>query len=154
MTQRFILDENVVILAQKGENNGEERDSTCLRLIAQIIAICHTLVVDHSLWVRYQRQLSVISSDSQIGVSIVSLLANAFRTENKVELRSDASSFPGEDRIPAGSQDDVEIVRLAVASGATLVTTDEPLREALSSTSIQETYNFQVMSPAEVLADL
>ena len=56
MTQRFILHENVVILAQKGENDSGERDPTCMELLTRIIRICHTLVLDVNLWVKYQSQ--------------------------------------------------------------------------------------------------
>ncbi len=35
MTQRFILDENVVIFAQLEQNEQGEKDSTCLELITR-----------------------------------------------------------------------------------------------------------------------
>ena len=57
MTPQFILDENVVILAQRGENDEGRLDSTCLDLIHQIIDICHTIIVDEALWNQYQIQL-------------------------------------------------------------------------------------------------
>ena len=46
MTQRYILDENIVILAQKQENDSAEPDATCLTLFNKIIEICHTIVFD------------------------------------------------------------------------------------------------------------
>jgi len=56
MTQRFILDENVVILALKQENARGEPDPICRDLFTQIIDICHTIVVDPNLWNKYQQQ--------------------------------------------------------------------------------------------------
>ena len=53
MTQRFILDENVAILAQKLENDHGDTDTTCLRLFNEIIEICHSIVFDATLWEKY-----------------------------------------------------------------------------------------------------
>ena len=152
MTQRFILDENVVILAQKAENERGERDLTCLVLLNQIIRICHTVVFDSNLWARCQSQLSRLSGqDALVGIRLLSTLSTAFHTEGKVDLCSNASPFPEEARIPAGSEDDVEIVRLAVETGATLVTTDEALRDDLRSCGVSETYSLKLLSPGEAL---
>jgi rRNA-processing protein FCF1 len=72
--------------------------------------------------------------------------------EDEIQNSGMASpSFEEEAEIPAGSQDDVALVRLAVESGATLVTTDGPLKEALSSSGIQEKYTLQILSPDEGL---
>jgi hypothetical protein len=40
MTQRFILDENVVIYAQLGENEVSDPGPTCMSLMEQIVEIC------------------------------------------------------------------------------------------------------------------
>ena len=77
MTQRFILDENIVILAatsghcnllndaaihlgrkhsdlaEKGETDRGEPDLSCRTLFTQIIEICHTIVLDPTLWDKY-----------------------------------------------------------------------------------------------------
>ncbi|MDA1347586.1 MAG: hypothetical protein O3A47_01780 [Chloroflexi bacterium] len=154
MTERFILDENVVILAQKGENERGERDSTCLNLLASIIRICHTLVVDGGLWAKYQSQLSSLGREPQTGTLVLAVLRNAFRREGKVDYRPETNSFPEEADIPAGSRDDLAIVRLAVETKAALVTTDAPLREVLRSSGVTGTYSLRVLSPAEALEQL
>ena len=56
--QQFILDENVIICAQTGYNDHEELDATCSLLVAEIIRICHTLVIDSPLWSKYEEQLN------------------------------------------------------------------------------------------------
>jgi hypothetical protein len=155
MTQRFILDENVVILAQKRENDRGEPDSTCLNLFTQIITICHTIVVDHNLWSKYQHQLSPPrQSDAQESFRVLAVLDYARQIEGKIEFNDNAPSFLEENSIPQGSRDDVFIVRLAVETRAILVTTDIPLRNALNSCGAQEAYNLQVCSRNDALHQL
>jgi hypothetical protein len=67
MTQRFILDENVAILAQKLENDHGDTDTTCLRLFNEIIEICHSIVFDATLWEKYQIQLQNLPPDQPLG---------------------------------------------------------------------------------------
>ena len=152
MTQRFILDENVVILAQKRENDQEEADSTCLDLLTQIITVCHTIVVDFNLWDKYQHQLGVRSRiGAQAGPLVLALLNRARHTAGKVDFTDNSAPFPEEVDIPQGSQDDVPIVRLAVETGATLVTTDGKLRDDLNASGVQEKHNLQVLCPEKAL---
>ena len=151
MTQRFILDENIVILAQKLENDDGALDSTCRELIDKIIEICHPLVFDIALWDKYYSQLSRLREHDPHGPrSILRLIHLAITVDGKLD-RQDADEFPEESDIPQGSQDDLPVVRLAVHTGATLVTTDEALRDDLNSSGVQEKYNLQVLSPAEAL---
>jgi len=155
MTQRFILDENVVILAQKVEDDSGRHDITCLRLLTQIIQICHTLVVDPILWKKYQSQLSgLTSSGSPVGVGVLRLLANASRTDGKIVVEPDADSFPDEARIPPDSLDDLPIVRLTIATGASLVTTDQALIDDLRGCGLTTTYGLDLWSPDEAIDTL
>ena len=152
MTQRFILDEKIVILAQKGEDDSGARDSACVDLIDRIIDICHTVIVDANLWGRYFSQLGRFSPGGlQGGTSLLRTLTDAARTTGKIEFRPAAAPFPGEVTIPQGSQDDVPLVRLTVETGATLVTTDEALRGDLNSCGVQERYNLEVLAPDQAL---
>ena len=57
MIPSFILDENIVILAQQGLDEYGNPNSGCANLIQQIIEICHTLVVDDVLWDKFVEQL-------------------------------------------------------------------------------------------------
>ena len=156
MTQRFILDENIVIYAQLGQNERGDKDTTCAELIGQIIRICHTIVADPNLWNKYQSQLNrPRHNEPQIGSVLLRVLRNASQRDGKLDIKhNDAPSFPEEANIPQGSQDDVHIVRLVVETGATLVTTDDALKNELNSCGVQETYNLQILSPAEALQQL
>ena len=84
------------------------------------------------------------------------VLRNAIRIDGKFDGfdRTDAGPFEEENLIPQGSQDDTFLVRLAVATGATLVTADTPLRDDLESSGIRARYNLEVVTPEEALASL
>ena len=151
MTPRFILDENVIILAQKRENDRGEKDRTCYDLLDQIIKICHPVVVDLILWRKYERQLGLLPANAIIPPHLAGVLKSPTLPAGKLEFQRDAPQFDEETTIPLGSQDDVEIVRLAVATGAILVTADRPLRDHLEAAGIPKIYNFQVVSPADAL---
>ncbi len=155
MTQRFILDENVFICAQLETNVYGDPDSTCLELLQQILQICHPIVFDSVLYEKIQHQLNQ-STHQQRGFdsAILRTLGQALVRPGKLEFRGEAGEFPDENDIPQGSQDDKFIVRLAVESGATLVTTDRPLRDDLASCSIETRYTLNVLSPEGALASL
>ena len=154
--KQFILDENVLISAQTGLNDQDEPDPTCSTLVNRIISICHTIVIDVALYAKYLQQLNKDRHrPTGIGTPMLPVLSGATRVTGKYDRfdRVSASSFEGEETIPQGSQDDVPVsVRLAVQTGATLVTADGPLREHLATSGIRERYRLQVVTPQEALA--
>ena len=85
---------------------------------------------------------------------MVRVLMEASQRPGKVEIRQTSSTFPEESDIPQGSQDDVYIVRLAVATGATLVTAADALRADLDSSGVRRQYNLNIVSPEEALGAL
>lgn len=146
MTLRFILDENTLILAQKQENDRGDYDLTCLNLLNGILESGHSLVVDYGLWAKYQSQLSSLPVASPGFPHILRTLSGAYSV-GKLDILPDAPPFPEETNIPQGSQDDKEIVRLALSTGATLVTTDNPLISDLETAGITQRYQLQVVTP-------
>lgn len=154
MTQRFILDENIFICAQLETNVNGEPDSTCLELLQQILEICHPIVFDSVLYDKIQSQLNHPAHRRGFDSAILRTLGQALARPGKLQYSGEASEFPDENDIPQGSQDDKFIVRLAVASGATLVTTDGPLRADLAACSIQTRYGLNVISPEGALESL
>lgn len=160
MTRRFIPDENVIILAQKQQDDRGSADLTCFQLVRGILDNPRAFIgVDYPLWSRYQSQLNRLPPHSLVPPPLLRRLNgadigppnSAGQWVYKVTLLPNAPAFPEETDIPQGSQDDVAIVRLAVATGAILVTTDQPLREDLAATGIAGKYNLQVVSPEEAL---
>ena len=153
--KRFILDENILICAQRGINEFNEKDSTCANLVNSIIRICHTIVVDVGLHSRYQSQLNAPRHQPiGIGPQFLSVLRAAMQTAGKFDglARPNAPPFPEESSIPQGSQDDLAVtVRLAVETRAILVTTDVPLIQDLGSSGVHATYGLEVLTPQENL---
>ena len=153
MTPRFILDENVVILAQQGRDEYGNTNPRCADLIQQVIEICHTIVVDDVLWDKYDEQLNHPGYHHPIlGSFLIRSLWNALTVSKKVDgLGHTAPIIDDEGSIPNGSQDDAYLVRLAVETGATLVTTDGALRHDLASCGILSKYGLTVVSPEDAL---
>ena len=153
--KRFILDENILIFAQTGRNQFGEEDPTCTNLVNQIINICHTIVLDNPLWDRYRRQLDrflieAIATDP----TMIRVLNTAIQTDGKIDgfHRGPAPPFEGEERIATGSQDDLQVtVRLAVDTGAILVTSDTPLRDDLLEAGTIDQHRLTVVSPEDAL---
>ena len=153
MTPRFILDENVVILAQQGLDKYGNTNPACADLIQKIIEICHTIVVDDVLWDKYIEQLNHPGyHHPNLGPFLIRSLWNALTVSEKVDgLGHTAPIMDAEGSIPSGSQDDAYLVRLAVEKEATLVTTDGPLRDDLVSCGILSKYSLNVVSPEDAL---
>ena len=153
MTPRFILDENVVILAQRGLDENDEPNSVCSDLVQRIIDICHTVVVDDVLWDKFVDQLNRTGYyHPQLGPHLIRTLWNALTIPGKIDgLGHTAPSFDDEGDIPPGSADDMYIVRLAVESRAILVTTDGKLRDHLMESGIQSSHSLTVVSPEDAL---
>ena len=156
MTPRFILDENVLILAQSGIDERGNPSTVCSDLVETIIEICHTIVVDDVLWDKYDNQLYRDAyHHPERGPYMMATLWNALMRPDKIDgLGHTSQTFTDEALIPSGSRDDTFLVRLAVATGAIMVTADTPLRNDLESTGIRYRYNLEVVTPEEALVSL
>ena len=154
MTRRFILDENVVIYAQKGLDEYDNPNLDCADLVGSIIDDeRRTMVVDDILWEKYDNQLN---NPAHYPAGYAPYLMLRFwellQIPGKVDgLGHTAPEFPEENDIPPGSRDDVFIVRLTVETGDTLVTADRPLREGLTISGVEARYSLRVVSPQEAL---
>ena len=160
MTVRYILDENVIIYAQRRLNEYDHPDSISRDLFDKI-ANEEALVfsVDDVLWDKYDRQLNGPEHyHSDEGAYAMLRLYELLQVPGKIDgLGHTAPPFPEEDDIPTGSKDDKFIVRLAVEESerdTALVTTDRPLRADLAACSIQTRYGLSVLSPEGALAAL
>ena len=160
MTARYILDENVVIYAQRGLNEHDEPNIDCRDLFERIAnEDGRTFVVDEVLWGKYDDQLyNPAYFHPERGPFLRIRLWELVRRTGKIDgLGHSAPPFPEEDDIPPGSQDDRFLVRLAVEEsekGTALITTDRPLRDDLAACSIQTRYGLNVLSPEGALAVL
>ena len=154
MTARCILDENVVIYAQRGLDQHDIPNLDCTDLVNRMIDDdFHTIVVDDVLWDKYDDQLNNPAYyHAELGPFLMIRFWDLLQIPGKVKgLGHTAPDFPEENHIPPGSQDDVFIIRLAVETQAILVTADRPLREDLASSGIQSHYSLVVLSLEEAL---
>ena len=73
----------------------------------------------------------------------------------KLKVRKGATpEFPEESIIPAGSQDDLHVIRLVVDKKAPLITTDRPMIDDLQSSGITAKYDLSVLTPERVFEHL
>ncbi|MDE2938758.1 MAG: hypothetical protein OXR67_07530 [Chloroflexota bacterium] len=79
------------------------------------------------------------------------LLQGARQRAGKISFLPNAPPFPEETNIPQGSQDDTEIVRLVVSTGAIMVTADSPLISDLETAGITDLYQLQAVTPDQTL---
>ena len=156
MTTKFILDENVLICAQQGVDPEGSPSAVCADLVQRIIDICHTIVIDEELWAKYMAQLNRPGQQhAQLGPYFTRILKGALTTADKIDgFGRYAAPFHDEGSIPPGSQDDTFIVRLAVETGAALVTNDEPLRNDLRTSGIESNHELTVLTPEDALKRL
>ena len=75
-----------MILAQQGQDVHGNVNPVCADLIQQIIEICHTIVVDDILWVKYDEQLNRMGyHHPNSGPFLMRSLWNALTVSEKVE---------------------------------------------------------------------
>jgi hypothetical protein len=155
MTRRYILDENVVIYAQRGLDEYGNPNLDCSDLVNGIIdEDLRTLVVDDVLWDKYDDQLNNPSyHDAELGPYMMIRFWGLLQVPGKVVgLGHTAPDFPEQHAIPPGSQDDLFLIKLVVETKAILVTTDRALRQDLTTCGIQTRYDLCIVSPQETLA--
>ena len=57
MTQKLVLDENIICGAILLKNKHGNHDETSSKLIFQIYGVCHKIVCDKFLWKRYKKRI-------------------------------------------------------------------------------------------------
>jgi hypothetical protein len=157
MKRHFVLDENIIILAQEQRNDRGERDSTCLDLLTRIADNCHSFVLTSAAWAMYaaqikRLQLQGIPLTPRVLAIVRSMLADATKdtryADNELPDIPDLAGLPGVDK------GDALFVRIAASlPGSILVTTDGPLTRAIAQHGLDQHFGFVFRSPAEALND-
>lgn len=156
MKRHFVLDENILVLAAKTENERGEPDPTCLELIRAIEEHCHALVLTGTSWGRYSSHMKDLGWQRTMivpGIMAIlrSLLANAEKDIRHIP-NEDLLRIEGLERLPGIDTGDSEFVRAAASvPGAILVTTDGPLTDIVIKRGIAQTYGFTIRKPADAL---
>lgn len=150
MKRTFVVDEDVFIFAQKGENNKGDLDITASTFVQNIFYFCHAIALDNTLEEKYSQKMSAIQKSGKlIGVNFLGLINSARHNPNKVRfIQSVPKKLECENSV---KDDDRYLVRLSVAAEAILVTNDSPLKESILESCLTRRYNIQVMFPDEAI---
>jgi len=149
MTNRFVLDENVIVSADTLVDENGNDDASSLNLLTSIITICHSIVVDELLIKKYMKKFKQLEMDSR-GVRspvVVRLIVSLQSNSSKYQVETGVPALKGEEELP---EDDRPLVRLATFAQATLVTIDRRLIEKLNSTGLIKKYKIEVATPREI----
>jgi hypothetical protein len=147
MKHVFVLDENIPILAVEGKDDQGNPDLTADDTIKEIGRNCHRIAISRELADRYWHRVKGFERSGYYGHEPLSYFAQLVKNSDKV-----VSPLGPPPDLPAALQinaDDVIIVQCALAAGAALVTTDQPLRDAIEACPA---LGLTVLSPAEALA--
>ena len=157
MKRYFVLDENVLILAQKIENDRGEPDDTSLRLLQAIDANCHSLVISDVCRKGWAAQLSAVSrTRSALTPNVMSILNSLIINAAKDHqfLYPDLIlEIPELKQLPAVDEGDRDFVQAAASvRGSVLASTDGPLLEALNRNGINISFGFEALDPVRALS--
>lgn|GEM_PF-2130730 len=158
MKRHFVLDENIVILAQKMEDESGHPDPACWELLRAIEANCHSLVFTQAVWERWMSQLSTLLRPRQktfltpnVLEIVQSLFTNAAKDSRFIQ-DDEVSSVDGLDDLPHVDIGDRDFVRAAASvDRAVLVTSDGPLRAILNDNGIPDRHSFLVCDSKSAL---
>jgi hypothetical protein len=156
MKRHFVLDENIIVFAQKGENEHGEPDTVCLQLILDIERNCHALVLGESFWGKYSGQVRALERQRvplvpRVMAIVRSLLANLDK-DTQFVANERLVAIAGLDRLPGIDEGDRDFVRVAASvPGAILVTRDGPLATAVAEQGIAQEHGFAVLVPEGAL---
>ena len=156
MKHTFVLNENIAIAVSTLKNERGEHDLTSFELVTTIVEQCHRIACSSTVYAKWSAQDQARqNSGMEIDLSFMSLLAQASIIDGKCPWpeTGDPPPLSGEDSWSSKLQDDRDFLRLAAQFPSSfLVTTDEPLREDVNDLGLDETYTFQVVSPAEAIS--
>lgn len=148
MKYRFLLDENILHFAIKGVNERDEPAQESAELLSLIFRHCHRIVINPFLAGRYWVHVNqIIGARSGVWATEAVKFINDFL--KKAEKRSyeldDCPELPAGVAVPA---EDVEIVRFALLTKASVITGDTELREAINQ---YPEFGFRALRPVEAI---
>ena len=150
MTEKFLLDENVLVSAETLRDANGNDDYSSHKLIADIVYNCHSIVIDKALEHKYYKKFEQLQHDSR-GIrspSVVRLMTSLLSNSSKLIRKEFVPPLKSDSDVPP---DDREIVRLAIFTRSILVTRDERLIEHGNSSNLKNEYEFRIVRPAEAI---
>ena len=147
MTEHYILDENIIELAAKGENDGGQSDFSCLTLMLEILKECHITHCSIELLEKYWKKLKVLERSSIRSASIVAKLIKHMINQGKIRVEHNPPKLKNEEKLPP---DDVFLVRLASLTNSTIISTDFPLKSKVEGRNLLKKYKIKILHPSKV----
>ena len=152
MKKKYVVDLNIARSAQTLKDDHGNDSTHCARLLTELIGRCHSLVVCIEIHRGYSDLADELEDSQEAqGPNIFGLASVAWTVEGKWIPVPGPAPVLGEDVV---KDDDRVLLRLAVAHGAHIITTDTPLREAIRESGILEPYGLNVLSVEEAIQDV
>ena len=154
MKHTFIVDHNVVQFAVAGTNDQEDDDYTCAAAISAIAEHCHRVPKTEAI---YQRQMSKLDlEERRSSFPLAGMLASVWRGVLQNALKSpwvqeaDLPDLDADCRRLV-KDDDHDFLQLAIHQQAPLITTDGPLRAAITQLGVTREWDWKAIPPDEAL---
>ncbi len=146
MKRIFVIDENVYVFFHTQQNEKGIEDLSSLRMVESAIANCHSIALSYELYRRYSRKHEVIPARGRLATprSLISLFKDALANPPKGVLVENAPPLIRETEF---HNDDIPVVRVAAATKAILVTTDDRLIRRLDESGIAKVYGIRALRP-------
>lgn len=141
MKNTFVLDENVILLAEIGQDERGNPDIASSKVIEDIASRCHAIALDHSILEKYLKKGSRAPR-------VIRILMRILRDPRKLNYLDNVNPIQHESKVP---HKDLQFVRVSVQAHAILVTTDGPLATSLKRDPMAATYNIAVLRPEEAI---
>jgi len=144
---KFLLDINILYYAVKGVDEMRRPDETCVNLLRLILLNCHTMRMDEMVLRKYKEHLDWLQRDRESVVESLRLVISLFQNSQKAVLEpGEPPGLPPGIQVP---QKDQYVVRAALMSQPTVVTSDNALRRSVCDSAAA--LGFTAVSPAEAL---
>lgn len=150
MKRVFVIDENVYIFFHTQRDETGSENTSSLRAVESLIANCHSIALSYELWQSYWQKHNALMAQGHFPFarSLIALLRAGFAISDKNIVVVDP---PPLEREAEFDNDDVPLVRVAVATRAILITTDNRLARRLQETGIASEYGIKVIRPEVAL---
>ena len=159
MTEKLVLDENVICQAIELKNKDRKPDKTSAKFVSLIYEKCHKIVCDKVLWKRYEKR---IKERRKIGnTEIIELIEIGILRDSRkcIRKRKDAKQLPTpierdfETTLGKSNEEDLMFARVAAENKVyALITDDTPFYNWINDV-LQSRYDFSGLTPSEALGD-
>lgn len=146
MTLKLVLDENIIVLSSKMENDHGDDDPTCTILLGKIFEKKDTIFVNQELQEKYVTKLNSLDKFAPAAVYTRKMLLN-LGAAGLLRFESFCPDIFDENLLPS---DDVFIVRLVVRISGSLVSTDDRLEIKMNDAKVFENYKIEFLNPSIV----